>query len=464
MLRGIVAIVGRPNVGKSTLFNALTGTKRAIVDDQPGVTRDRLYGHVSDENGEGFTLIDTGGFEEGDGEYQPFSENLVWRQTMCAIDEADVVILLLDGREGLQLQDKDLVQYLTRANKRVLYVLNKVDDPSMDVALWEFYGVGIQEVLAISATQKRGVGRVVGRITQELRRLPNLSKTVAYDQATKVALIGRPNVGKSSILNRLLGEERALVSDIAGTTRDSLHSQLMYQQQPYVIIDTAGMRRKTRIQEKLEGLSVLRSIRAIEEADIVALVIEAETGMTDQDLRLANLAISRNKAVMIVVNKWDLVTEKNANSARDYAKELRELALRNLDFVPIHFISCLKNQRVHQLLSHIETLAQSYNKRVETARVNEVLQRLVDTHTPQLIKKYKKRVKFYFGTQVSSKPPTFVIKCNVAGEIKESYRRFLANRFRESFALQNVPIRLIFRGKTRQEGEDDLVGDSVSTL
>ncbi|SMF54955.1 ribosome biogenesis GTPase Der [Pseudobacteriovorax antillogorgiicola] len=452
MNQGLVAIVGRPNVGKSTLFNRLTKTNNAIIHNRPGVTRDRLYGTVTsvDEDGSGYSIIDTGGFETKDLYYQPFAKNIVWEQTEMAIEEADVVLMVLDAKAGLHPHDRELVQYLHKLEKRVIYVANKVDGQEQTPAMWEFYELGLDHIYNCSAAHNRGVWDLACAIEDELEKVNGTKLQLDHDGATKIALIGRPNAGKSSILNRLCGENRSLVSDVAGTTRDTIDTVISYNKKPYVLLDTAGVRRRKKISDKLEGLMVIKSLRAIEDADIVVIVITADEGMSDQDARLASLAADKYKPVLIVVNKWDLIPNKDSNTAREYELDLRE-KLADISYFPVLFTSCLENKRIHKILQEVEALATAYDKRVPTARLNEVLERAVHEHTPALIRKLNKRVKFYYATQVRTMPPTIVVKCNVAGEIQESYKRYLTKRFRKDLEFGKTPLRVLFRGKKEEK-------------
>ncbi len=449
MINGIVAIVGRPNVGKSTLFNRLTVSDDAIVDDRPGVTRDRLYGHawLDAEKTSGFMVIDTGGFETDDFKFQPFAENLVWRQTEAAIKESDLVLLILDGKSGMNPHDRQLKRYLEEIKKPHVVAVNKVDGPEQSQVMWEFFELGVDDLIKVSAAHNRGVGDLKHQLAEELQALPDLAQVKSSNDAIRIAIVGRPNAGKSSILNRMIGEDRALVSDIAGTTRDSLDTPLVYNNQSYVLIDTAGIRRKSKINERLESLSVMRSLRAIERADVVLLVLDAVQGLTEQDARLADLAADRGKPVGIVVNKWDIFPDKESNTAKEYAAAIHR-ELKTLSYAPVTFVSALTNQRVHQLMSLAERLAHSAKSRVDTSEVNRVLRAMVQEHTPALIKAKSKRVKFYFATQVAVSPPTIVVFCNVANEIHESYVRYMTNRFRRDLGFAEVPIRLIFRPKS----------------
>ena len=453
MNQGLVAIVGRPNVGKSTLFNRLTKTKNAIIHDRPGVTRDRLYGTVSsvDEDGSGYSIIDTGGFETKDLYYQPFAKNIVWEQTQMAIEESDLVLLVLEAKAGLHPHDRELVQYLKKIQKKVIYVANKVDGQEQSPSMWEFYELGVDDVLTCSAAHNRGIWDLSCAIEEILEsEQGQLNQTPQEEGATKIALIGRPNAGKSSILNRLCGENRSLVSDVAGTTRDTVDTLISYNKKPFVLLDTAGVRRRKKIYDKLEGLMVIKSLRAIEDADIVVIVITAESGMSDQDARLASLAASKYKPILIVVNKWDLIENKDTNTAKEYELDLRD-KLADIAYFPVIFTSCLENKRVHKILQEIEGLSEAYNKRASTSRINEVLEKAVHEHTPALVRKYNKRVKFYYATQVRTMPPTIVVKCNVAGEIQESYKRYLTKRFRRDLEFGKTPLRVLFRGKKEEK-------------
>jgi GTP-binding protein len=452
-ISGIVAIVGRPNVGKSTLFNLMTRTNRAITDNQPGVTRDRIYGICERWNGLGFTVVDTGGFETDDVKYQPFSENIVWKQTEAAILESDLVLMILDGKEGFNPHDKELLKYLRSINKKVMFALNKIDGIEQQTALWDFLElVGNEDVYPISSAHNRGVTEFIEQVQESLNEIIKKHKRIETSGAIKVALVGRPNAGKSSILNRLVGEERSLVSEIAGTTRDSLDVRITYNKQSFVLVDTAGIRRKTKILDKIESASVTRSLRAIDEADVVVLVIDAIQGITDQDARLANLVVDRYKPLLIVVNKWDLVPEKDTNTTKIYAENIKNFYLKDMAFLPIIFVSCLENQRVQNILAQVDQLHRMANQRIPTARVNEIMLKIVGSHNPAVVRKFSKKIRFYYATQVRSNPPTVVLMCNIAEAAQESYKRYVTNQFRDLLGFENIPIRVILRDKKAKQG------------
>ena len=452
-ISGIVAIVGRPNVGKSTLFNLMTRTNRAITDNQPGVTRDRIYGICERWNGLGFTVVDTGGFETDDVKYQPFSENIVWKQTEAAILESDLVLMILDGKEGFNPHDKEFLKYLRSINKKVMFALNKIDGIEQQTALWDFLElVGNEDVYPISSAHNRGVTEFIEQVQESLNEIIKKHKRIETSGAIKVALVGRPNAGKSSILNRLVGEERSLVSEIAGTTRDSLDVRITYNKQSFVLVDTAGIRRKTKILDKIESASVTRSLRAIDEADVVVLVIDAIQGITDQDARLANLVVDRYKPLLIVVNKWDLVPEKDTNTTKIYAENIKNFYLKDMAFLPIIFVSCLENQRVQNILAQVDQLHRMANQRIPTARVNEIMLKIVGSHNPAVVRKFSKKIRFYYATQVRSNPPTVVLMCNIAEAAQESYKRYVTNQFRDLLGFENIPIRVILRDKKAKQG------------
>jgi GTPase len=439
-----VTILGRPNVGKSTLFNALSGQNRSLVEDQPGVTRDRVfaYGELPDESE--YLLVDTGGFETPDMGLQPFKDPLVWEQTLLAIEQAHVLVVVFDGRAGVCTHDAHLVKIAKESAKPTLFVVNKLDNPNQRGD--EFYELGISSFLAISASHRLGVFELkeaMLALKEELNIHTGQNKALPSSQ---VALIGRPNAGKSSFLNRLCGENRAIVSPVPGTTRDSIDMRIVFNQHSYVFVDTAGIRKKAKVKERIETLSVTRSLFVIRKADFVVLMIDATLGFEDQDAKLSELCVNEGKPLLICINKWDLVEDKDTMTSKRWEDAIRA-KITSHAYVAIEFVSCLSGQRVHKILSKIESMRQKQMQRSPTARINEVLGQLVANHTPALIRKHNKRVKFFYATQVSTRPPTIVIKCNVADEIQESYKRYLSKGFREALGMENLPLRLIFRGK-----------------
>lgn len=438
-----VVIIGRPNVGKSTLFNRLTKSRRdgALVADQPGVTRDRIYGWVEVSSSRGFTLVDTGGFETKGFMYQPFSENLVWQQTVEAIDQSDLVLLLCDAREGVHPHDRELIARLRKMNKRFLCLANKIDGLEHTDLSHAFFAMGVDEVHPLSAAHGFGASQVLGQIADILG--PRLQSTPTIDSESRrcLSLIGRPNAGKSSILNRLLGEERSLVSDIAGTTRDHIDTHFRFCEKDYTLIDTAGIRRRTKVRGNVEVASVMASLRCIERSDLVIYVIAADEGIADQDARLINRAIERKKPVLIVVNKWDLIPDKTSLSMKKYEEELR----LTIPECRVHFSSCLQNQRVHKILDVAEELIEQNRQRVGTARVNEALETLTRHHPHPL--SGTRNVKFFYASQLKSSPPTFVIMCNRAQNVLPSYKRYLTKGLRRTLGFDKVPIHLLFKNK-----------------
>ena len=455
MMHGTVALVGRPNVGKSTIFNCLTQSQRAIVSDFPGLTRDRIYGFAAfdstadeDIDDDGFMLIDTGGFETANYSFQPLPHHVVWKQTLLAIEESDLVVFVLDGREGLHLYDQDILKSLKKFTKPVIYVVNKLDGRSEDLVNAEFFSLGVEEFLTTTASQNGGIDELRERIKVELSAKMQARKTTPKSQA-RIAIVGKPNAGKSSLLNRLVGEERSLVSEVAGTTRDTVDAELTYNGTTFTFVDTAGVRRKSKINELIESLSVLRSIRAIEDSHVVVAMIDATEKISDQDSRLIEMAVDFGKPVLIVMNKWDLVEEKTSQSAHIEAEEIR-MRLRLTNYIPILFISCKNNQRVHKVTEMCLELYNASQKRVTTSKLNAALEAVVAGHTPTLIHGHSKRIRFYFATQIRVAPPTIVVFCNVADEIQESYKRYMHKQFREILEFGPVPIRLVFRSKKEQ--------------
>lgn len=435
MSKPIVAIVGRPNVGKSTLFNALAGEKISIVKDYPGVTRDRIYADVTWLDTQ-FTMIDTGGIEM---DSKDVILSQMRQQAEIAIETADVILFLVDVKQGLVDADFKVADMLRKSHKPVVLVVNKVDNFEKYMPdVYEFYNLGIGEPFPISASSKLGIGDLLDEVTSNFK---NIFSSDEEDERPKIAIVGKPNVGKSSIINRLLGEERVIVSDIAGTTRDAIDTAVKWNKKEYVFIDTAGLRRKSRIKEDLERYSIVRTVSAVERADIIILVIDAEEGVTEQDAKIAGIAHERGKGVIICVNKWDLIEKDNKTVAK-YTNELRRV-LSFMPYAQIMFISAKTGQRLQKVFEMIETVIQYQNLRIATGVLNEIVTEAVAMQQPPSDK--GKRLKIFYVTQVSVKPPTFVIFVNDKELMHFSYTRYLENRIREAFGFTGTSLRFIVR-------------------
>lgn len=439
MSKQIVAIVGRPNVGKSTLFNALAGERISIVKETPGVTRDRIYADV-DWRGQRFTMIDTGGIE-------PESSDVILsqmrEQAQIAIETADVIVFMTDVRQGLTDADGKVADMLRRSKKPVILAVNKVDSKKYEMDVYEFYNLGMGEPMPISAAGKLGIGDLLDRVADELS-----GDTQEEDDTDipHVAIVGKPNVGKSSIINKILGQDRVIVSDIAGTTRDAVDTAVNWKGQEYVFIDTAGLRRKSKIKEELERYSVIRAVAAIQRSDVVLVVIDAEEGITEQDAKIAGIAHEKGKGIIIVVNKWDLV-EKNDKTIYRYTERIREV-LSFMPYARLLFVSAKTGQRLSRLFQIIDGVIENRALRVQTGVLNEILTEAVALQQPPSDR--GKRLKIYYMTQVSVKPPTFVIFVNSKKLMHFSYTRYLENRIREAFGFEGTSLRFIIR--ERREG------------
>jgi len=439
-----VVIVGRPNVGKSTLFNRLVGERRAIVEDAPGTTRDRVYG-TTDWGGVEFTLVDTGGLQ-ADREIESSTATQIAHDTRdqahLAIGEADVIVFMVDVKHGVSAGDYEVADLLRRTDKPTILVANKADSASRRDDALEFYELGLGDPMPVSSYHGTGTGDLLDRIVEALPEVEEEEEV----QGPAVAIVGRPNVGKSRLLNALLGQERSIVSDIPGTTRDSLDTVLMWAGQPITLIDTAGIRRRGRVDRGIEQYSVLRSMRAIDRADVVLLVIDATEGFTAQDLHIAGYIEEQKKGVVVVVNKWDLI-EKDSSTMDEY----REQARRELNFMPyapLVFVSAKFGQRVQQVLDSALAVVAERRKRVPTAALNKMLKQAVADHPPS--SRPGKWLKFLYATQADVSPPTFIIFTNDPEQVHFSYRRYLENRLRETFGFAGTALRLSFRG--RDEG------------
>lgn len=436
----IVAVVGRPNVGKSTLFNALAGEKIAIVKDTPGITRDRIYADVTWLN-HTFTLIDTGGIE-------PESKDVILsqmrEQAQIAIDTADVIIFLVDVKQGLQDADSKVADMLRRSQKPIVLVVNKVDSQQKYMAdVYEFYNLGIGDPYPISAANLLGLGDMLEAVTSYF---PESDGADEEDDRPKVAIIGKPNVGKSSIINKLLGENRLIVSDIAGTTRDAVDTEVKYQGKEYVFIDTAGLRRKNKIKEELERYMIVRTVSAVERADIAVLVIDATEGVTEQDAKIAGIAHDRGKAVIIAVNKWDAV-KKDDKTIYRFTEKIRN-TLSFMPYAEILFISAETGQRMNKLFETIDIVSENHAMRVQTGALNEIMSEAVAMQQPPTDK--GKRLKLFYITQVAVKPPTFVIFVNDKELMHFSYTRYIENQIRETFGFKGTPLHFIIRERNEE--------------
>ncbi len=435
MPKPVVAIVGRPNVGKSTIFNRIVGERVSIVEDVPGVTRDRIYSSGEWLTHE-FNIIDTGGIDIGD---EPFIEQ-IRSQAEIAIDEADVIIFMTNGREGVTAADEQVAKILYKTKKPVVLAVNKIDNPDMREMIYDFYSLGFGEPWPISGSHGLGLGDLLDECA---KHFPEEGEEQYDEDVIKFSLIGRPNVGKSSLVNAFLGQDRVIVSEIQGTTRDAIDSPYTYEDQEYVIIDTAGMRKKGKVYESTEKYSVLRALRAIERSDVVLVVLNAEEGIQEQDKKIAGYAHEAGKAVIIVVNKWDAI-EKDDKTMNFYTQQIREHFLF-LDYAPIVFVSAKTKQRVHNLLPVIKRVSENHAMRIQSSILNEVIEDAVARNPAPTDK--GRRLRLYYATQVAIKPPTFVVFVNDVELMHFSYERFLENRIRETFDFEGTPIRLITRAR-----------------
>lgn len=440
----VVALVGRPNVGKSTLFNRITRGRKAIVDPTPGVTRDRHYEKVTIDDRH-FMLVDTGGIELDRDETM---SSLIQQQTMQAIDEADFIVLLLDARGGLLAEDYEVVRMLRRIDKPVFHVVNKIDGPEQEMTLLsQFYELGIDRLWPVSAEHGYGVLDFLNTLSAAMQ--PAESAELLPEDTIRIACIGRPNVGKSSLINRLLGRERMVVSEVPGTTRDSVHTLLETKAGRYLLIDTAGIRKKGKVTEKLEKFSVLRSLAALEECDIALLLVDAGEGITEQDARVIGYALERGRACLVLVNKWDLV-KGDAKKQKWIMNEIA-MALRFMEYAPVLKISALTGTGVKKILPAVNEVYEQYRMSFSTNRLNTLLGQAVEAHVPPIHK--GKRLKLYYTTQVGVKPPTFVIFANYPKGVHFSYQRFLVNQFRDGLGLSKVPVRIVLKERQRKKYE-----------
>ena len=441
MSKPVVAIVGRPNVGKSTLFNALAGEQISIVKDTPGVTRDRIYADVTWLN-YNFTLIDTGGIE-------PESKDIILsqmrEQAEIAIASADVIIFMVDVRQGLVDSDSKVANMLRRSGKPVVLVVNKVDSfQKMMTDVYEFYNLGVGDPVPVSSVGKLGIGDMLDEV---VKHFPESAAEDEEDERPRIAIVGKPNVGKSSIINKIVGESRVIVSDIAGTTRDAIDTDITYNGNEYVFIDTAGLRRKNKIKEELERYSIIRTVTAVERADVVLVVIDATEGVTEQDAKIAGIAHERGKGIIVVVNKWDAI-EKNDKTIYEHTNRIKDI-LSFMPYAEILFISAKTGQRVGKIFDTIDMVIENQNLRLQTGVLNEILSEAVAMQQPPSDK--GKRLKIFYMTQVSVKPPTFVIFVNNKELMHFSYTRYLENKIRDTFGFRGTALRFIIRERGEKE-------------
>ena len=436
----IVAIVGRPNVGKSTLFNRLSRTRDALVDDQPGITRDRLYALVrwGEHN---LTLIDTGGLEVAQDE--PLSEK-VKEQAVRAIEEADKIIFMVDGREGIMPNDEDIAHLLRRSQKDVLLAVNKIDGPEHDHLVSDFYRLGMKTAYPLSAAHGYGLKALMEGVVEGL---PEAEPEGRADDRIRVAILGKPNVGKSSLVNRILGSDRLLVSELPGTTRDAVDTPFSLQGKDYLLIDTAGIRRKTRVREKIDKFSMIKALRSLDRCHVAVIVLDAEAGVADQDVRICGYAFERNRAVILAVNKWDLV--KHDVHEKKRLSDAVERQLKFLSFAPRVHVSALTGEGVMELLRHMERLYEQYDRRISTGAVNRAISDMILKRPPP--DRGQRRLKVFYATQVKTRPPTFVVFVNRPDMGHFSYERFMINQLRDTLGLHLTPVKLIF--KKREKGK-----------
>ncbi len=430
-----LAIVGRPNVGKSTLFNRLLEQRKAIVEDTPGVTRDRQYG-VSEWNGKSFNVIDTGGFVAGGDDV---FEKEIREQVLIAVQEANALLFMVDASTGITTLDEAMADVLRPAKKPVFLVVNKVDNNARLLEASEFYSLGFEHIFFISSMSGSGTGEVL----DEVAKLISVEAEEVSTELPKIAIIGQPNVGKSSLLNAMVGEERTIVSDIAGTTRDTIHTHYNLFQKEFILIDTAGIRRKNKVHEDLEFYSVIRAIKAVDEADVCLMMIDAEKGIAQQDLNIFSLAVKKGKGIVFLVNKWDLV-EKVTNTAKDYEKQLKERLAPFTD-LPVIFISAKEKTRVFKVIETALEVYESRHRRIPTSKLNEEMLPVIEAYRPPVVRGNSVKIKFV--TQLPTAVPSFAFFTNYPDDIKAPYRNYLENKLREKFNFKGVPVRIFFRKK-----------------
>jgi GTP-binding protein len=434
-MSSIVAIVGRPNVGKSTLFNRLTGSREAIVDEESGVTRDRNYG-TSNWNGVTFSVIDTGGYVRNS---EDIFEEEINKQVLLAIEEADVILFMVDVTVGIHDLDTAVADLLRKADKKVMLVVNKVDNGQRLLDAAEFYSLGLGDYFPLSSINGSGTGELLDAL---VKSLPDLTEEI-IPEIPRVAIVGRPNVGKSSLINSLLGEERNIVTPIPGTTRDSIYTRYNKYKHDFLLVDTAGLRKKAKVNEDIEFYSVMRAVKTIENSDICLLLIDSTRGIESQDLNIISLIQRNNKGMIILVNKWDLV-EKENNSALLFEKEIRAKTAPFTDY-PVLFISATNKQRIHKILELVVRVSNNLKRKIPTSELNDVMQEIVHNYPPPTVR--GKYIKIKYATQLPVYTPSFAFFCNLPMDIKEPYKRYVENRLREKYDFSGVPVRIFFRKK-----------------
>jgi len=434
-MKPIVAIVGRPNVGKSTLFNRITRTKDALVDNSPGVTRDRHYGDANWNDVE-FTLVDTGGFTEGDN----FADE-IRLQVHQAIADADVILVMLDGKAGVSPFDSDILNFLRGIDKPIFHAINKIDGAEQEIYLSEFYQLGLDTLYPLSAEHRYGLTDLLDEMARVLSDLADGPQEDPAAEMIRLAVVGRPDVGKSSLINRILGQDRLLVSDIPGTTRDAIDSVCQLDGKSYLLVDTAGIRRKGKVTRKLEKFSVIKALRSLERCDVALIVMDASEGITDQDISIAGYAYDRGCGCIMLLNKWDLV-EKDSKTVKAYYERLRDQA-KFLSFAPAMTISALTGQRAVKIFQLVDEVYDQYTHRIATGQLNRIMERAIEKNSPSLHR--GRRIKFYYAAQISTRPPTIVCFVNYPQAVHFSYKRYLLNQLRDSSGLDKTPIRLMFR-------------------
>ena len=434
-----VAITGRPNVGKSTFFNRLLEQRKAIVDDISGVTRDRQYG-IADWAGKSFNVIDTGGFVPNSNDV---FEREIRKQVMIAVEEANAIIFMVDAATGITELDNSMAEMLRRSTKPVFMVVNKVDNHERLLEASEFYSLGFENIFFISSISGSGTGEILDALTAMIT-VADSDEAATVTQLPRFAIIGQPNTGKSSLLNALIGTERTIVSDIAGTTRDTIDTHYNLFNKEFILIDTAGIRRKSKVHEDLEFYSVIRAIKAVDEADVCLLMLDAGKGITAQDLAIFALAVKKGKGIVVLVNKWDLVEEKKTNTAKDYEKDLKQRLAPFTD-VPIVFISVTEKQRIFKSIEAALEVFENRHRKIPTSKLNEVMQKAVEAYHPPVVRGNMIKIKYI--TQLPTNTPTFAFFCNYPDDIKLPYQNYLENKLRENFKFSGVPVRLFFRKK-----------------